>query len=299
MPGTTALAYGATRAGKTHLLLTMAPLGRLVVSDAEGQIAAECPSAYTMVLPPPLLPTASPAEHEERARVRDARLAEARDAAVVIWPCYTPEHHNSLLGALRQRRLGDVTTVGVDSLTFLLEKLIAAICGVAIIHKKGKDGEVIEVQDPVLAAMPDFSGAGVHRSMEKQDWGRFAIKASEIVAATLALCDEFGYHCVMTALEVKRDLWEGEPGKSRFLGTQQGPLIQGRMAPAVIPPRFQFLLRCASMMLPQREKPVFAAYTVPADGWPAGVRGEAITTLPGIVDNPNLPAMLRRASLIP
>jgi len=86
---TSILLYGATRGGKSHQLATMRSAGRLIVGDADGKFAAECPDAYTMLVPP--LPPAGASEDEKNTRtaLRDQRLEAAADADVVVWPIHS------------------------------------------------------------------------------------------------------------------------------------------------------------------------------------------------------------------
>jgi len=262
----------------------------MLVADVDGQFLAEVPDAYELVRPVPLGANAGQEERQARTNALEETLETAKAHEVVVCACDTTNDFHALRALLLSDRLGPIATLGLDSLTFLLDRMIAEICGVTIIHKQNRDSNE-ETTDPVLTAIPDFSGAGVKRAMERKDWQRFAQKSSELVSGTLALCRRLNIHCVMTALEVKRELWDE---KGRFLGLQQGPLLRGRVSANDIPPLFQFFLHLQSRVDDQ-DQLKFGAWTVPKDGWPAGVRGTALQKLPPCIPNPHLHELLKKA----
>lgn len=295
MTPTSTFCYGATRAGKTHLLATMRKLGRVVIADYDGQVAAEIPDGYVVRRPALLGPDASDAAKQERADAVDRVMSAASQADVVIWPCLSIRDHHILNAAIQQDRLGPLAggTYGLDSATFLGECLIAAICGITITRSQGG-----EASDPVYASLPDFTGEGVHRAMEMQDWGRYAMKLNEMLVGTAALCRAKQMHFVATALEEHRELWSGEGRARRLIGMAQGPLLHGQASAKVVPPKFMFYLRLASRYDAEATPPTtkYAAFTAPLDGWPAGVRGAA-TALPAVIPNPDLPEIIRASGL--
>jgi len=228
----------------------------------------------------------------ERTTLRDERLAEAAAADVVVWPIHSPTDVSALQAALSAGRLGDAATLGLDSLTFTFESLIARICGISVFHKKGKDSEE-EAVDQVMLNLPDFTGAGVKRAMEKTDWQRFAQKAIEIVVGCQAICQRRRMHFVCTALEEKRDIIDQKT--ERLIETRMGPLIQGRAAGPLIPPKFGFYFRLASVTDEKGTR--HGLYTQPANGWPAGVVGKAAQVLEPCILNPNLWDILGKVGL--
>lgn len=288
---TSVLAYGATRAGKTHLLASMRPAGRLCVADVDGKLAAELSDAYTIQAPPVL--GTEPAQLEERRRLWAAEFEAANDAPHVIWPIYKVGDIASYQGALAQKRIEDVRIMGIDSLTFAFEKIISHICGVQVMVKKGRDAEEPMI-DPVMVSLPDFSGAAVQRAMRMQDWGTFAQKVLEMVYGVKAVAQRLGAHFVCTALEEKRDIIDQK--SERLIETRMGPMVQGRAAGPLIPPMFGLFVRLASSV--EDGKLVHGCYTQPANGWPAGVVGDAAQKLPATIRNPNLYEMLSQAGLL-
>lgn len=288
---TSILLYGATRAGKSHQLAQMRRAGRLIVGDADGKFAAECPDAYTVEIPPPSSVGDSNEAKERRNSLRDANLAEAAQADVVVWPIHSPMDVYALQAALAAGRLGDAATLGLDSLTFIFESLIARICGISVFHKKGSADE--EAIDRVMLELPDFTGAGVKRAMEKTDWQRFAQKAIEIVVGCQAICQRRRMHFVCTALEEKRDIIDQK--SERLIETRMGPLIQGRAAGPLIPPKFGLFFRLASVTDERGTR--HGLYTQPANGWPAGVVGKAAQLLEPCILNPNLWDILGKVGL--
>lgn len=296
----TALLYGATRAGKTRMLMTMRKRGRVILADFDGQVRAEAPDAYEAVLPPLPGPEATPDEQEARQVQVRAIMAEAAKADVVIWPCSSLRNMHVLNAAIQMDRLGPLTgaTYGCDGLTFMNDALIQDICGVTI-TRTAQGGGSVDVSDAVMQSLPDFSGAGVHRAMEQQDWGRFANKVNDVIWGTMQLCRAKGMSFVATALEEKREIWSGVGAARRFVKLQQGPTLRGSVSAADVPPKFMFYLRLASRLDEQATPPVmkYAAFTVPLDGWPAGVRGKAAQILPHVIQNPDLADIAAAAGL--
>jgi hypothetical protein len=285
------LLYGDTRSGKTRLMLTLAEEGPMVVCDSEGQVAAECPSAFTVTLPPIPPKDAGADALKERNAKRDAILAEAITQPIVIWPIRRTADYDAFKAAMNAERLGERKTVCLDSYTYLLKKLIDEICGVSIVHKR-KDGQDIEAIDPVYNALPDFTGTGVQRTMETKDWDRVLHLGASILSAAKDLTEPFGRHLVFTALAEKRDIFDGEGPNKRFLRTAQGPLFAGRALGTVIPPLFNYVFRCVTEE--ENGRRTYKVQTAPHQGWPAGVRGKASQIWSTYELNPNLSALLKR-----
>lgn len=289
-------AYGATRSGKTHLMLTMAPAGRILVCDVEGQVQAECPSAFQLTMPERHAKDATDNVKQARIDLRTARIAESRDAAVVAWSCFSPTDAHAMLTALDAGVLGDFAVLGLDSATYLGDQLIANICGIGITHRS-RDGGDEDAIDPVFAALPDFTGQGVHRSMEMKDWQRYAQKLSEMLAGFRYAAQRRKMHLIVTALEEQRELYEGEGRAKKFLRLQKGPLLRGRASALDVPPLFGLYFRLESGVPEGQSKPTFCAWTAPRGGWPAGGRGKAHEILKACERDPNLWEILGRCGL--